>query len=78
MDFGWMPYFNSFWWMFPLCLLFMLFMMLACGRMLFRGGHRNWRTGSGETPREILDRRYASGEIGKDQYDAMRRHLHPT
>lgn len=27
------------------------------------------------TPREILDRRYAAGEITKDQYDQMRRDL---
>ena len=78
MDFGWMPHFNNFWWMFPLGLLFMGILMLACGRMFFHGGRRTWRAGNGETPREILDRRYATGEIGKDQYDAMRRHIHQT
>ncbi len=28
-----------------------------------------------ESPREILDRRYASGEITKEQYEEMRRAL---
>jgi putative membrane protein len=29
----------------------------------------------GPTTREILDRRYASGEISKEQYDQMKRDL---
>lgn len=28
-----------------------------------------------ESPRDILDRRYASGELTKEQYEAMRRDL---
>lgn len=28
-----------------------------------------------ESPRDILDRRYASGELTKDQYDEMKRDL---
>lgn len=75
MDYSWMPYFNGFW-IFPvLCMLFMLIMMFGCGRMFFRGGHRPGSSARGDTPRDILDRRYASGEIGKDQYEAMRRQL---
>jgi uncharacterized membrane protein len=27
------------------------------------------------TPREILDERYARGEIGRDEYELVRRHL---
>jgi putative membrane protein len=30
-----------------------------------------------ETPRQILDRRYASGEITKEQYDQMKRDIDP-
>lgn len=72
MDFSWMPYMNGFW-IFPLfCLLFMVVMMLACGGMRFRFGHRDRRGEGGETARRILDRRYASGELDKGQYDAMR------
>ena len=33
------------------------------------------RPGARETARAIMDRRYASGEITKDQYDEMRRAL---
>ena len=72
MDFNWMPYFSGFW-IFPLlCLIFMAIMMIACGGMRFRFGHRR------ETAREILERRYANGEIGKEQYEAMRRDFSAT
>ena len=75
MDFSWFPYMHGFW-IFPLfCLLFMVVMMLACGGMRFRFGHRARGAGAGETTRQILDRRYASGEIDKSQYDALRRDL---
>ena len=72
MDFTWMPYMNGIW-IFPLlCLLFMVVMMLACGGVRFRFGHWDRRADGGETARRILDRRYASGELDKGQYDAMR------
>ena len=72
MDFSWLPYMNGFW-IFPLfCLLFMAFMMIACGGMLSRFGHRD-RSRGHESTRQILDRRYASGEIDKGQYDAISR-----
>jgi putative membrane protein len=67
-------------WIFPLlCLIFMVAMMF----MMFRRGGagclpfgRGARTGNGgETPAQILDRRYASGQITKEQYQAMRRDL---
>ncbi len=75
MDFSWFPHMNGFW-IFPLlCLLFMAIMMFACGGMRFRFGHRDRVGGGRETARAILERRYASGEIGKDQYDAVRRDL---
>lgn len=76
MDFSWMPHFGVFW-IFPiLCLLFMAFMMIGCGGMLSRFGHGGGGHGDGrETARQILERRYASGEIGKDQYDAVWRDL---
>ena len=75
MDFSWTPHFGMFW-IFPLlCLLFMAFMMIGCGGMLSRFGHGG-RPGDGrETARQILERRYVSGEISKEQYDAMRRDL---
>ena len=73
----WSPLF----WIFPLlCVIFMAIMMLmmfrhggSCmpfGRSRARSGEREH-----ETPRQILDRRYASGELTKEQYEAMRRDL---
>jgi putative membrane protein len=74
MDFSWAPHFGVFWILPILCLLLMALMMLACGGMLSRSRHG--RNGDGhETARQIVDRRYANGEIGKEQYDAMRRDL---
>lgn len=75
MDFSWTPYFNGFW-IFPLlCVLFMAIMMIAGHCMPFRFRH-GARSGDGrETARQILDRRYVNGEIGKEQYDALRRDL---
>ena len=67
---GWM-------WMVPL-----LFFLLMIGMMAFfwrRGFHMpgcGMMGGHGqETPRQILDRRYASGDITKAQYDEMRHNL---
>ena len=41
MDFSWMPYFGGFW-IFPLlCMVFMIVMMVACGSMSCRFGHRS-------------------------------------
>ena len=75
MDFNWTPYLNVFW-VFPLlCLLFMAIMMLACHAMPFRFGHCARSGDRGESAGQVLDRRYAGGEIGKEQYEAMRRDL---
>jgi putative membrane protein len=77
MDFTWAPHIT--WgWIFPLlCLFFMLAMMIMMfrrggGCMPFGGGHRGRMANDGETPRQILDRRYASGQISKEQYAEMR------
>jgi putative membrane protein len=74
-DFNWTPYFSG-WWIFPLlCLIFMAIMMFRRGCMPFRGGQQAGSGDGSATAREILDRRYARGEIGKEQYDAIRRDL---
>lgn len=68
-------------WLFPLlCVIFMVGMMAM---MLRHGGgcmpfmrRHGGRTGNeGESARETLDRRYASGAISKEQYQAIRRDL---
>jgi putative membrane protein len=60
-------------WIFPftfmiLCLVF-LFLFLFRGPRWFFG---HWdHHGSRETARDILDRRYASGELTKEQYRSV-------
>lgn len=67
---GWM-------WIFPLVfVLFMTAMMVVWWR---RGGRMPWCGMWGdhvhETPRQILDRRYSSGEVTKEQYEEMKHNL---
>jgi putative membrane protein len=68
-------------WIFPLlCMIFMVLMMIMMfrqggGCMPFGIGHRGRGVNGNETPQQILNRRYANGEITKEQYEAMRRDL---
>jgi putative membrane protein len=71
----WLYNLNGFW-IFPLlCLLFTALMMLGCRGMRFGFGHGGASCRGRESAREILERRYAGGEISKEQYEAMRREL---
>jgi uncharacterized membrane protein len=67
---GWM-------WIFPF--LFFLCMMGMIGMFWWRGFGRPWSGMKGshfhETPRQILDRRYVSGELTQQQYEEMKRNL---
>ncbi|OCX74398.1 SHOCT domain-containing protein [Acidithiobacillus thiooxidans] len=67
-------------WIFPLIFLvlmvvFMVFMMRGGmgGGPMCGGSHQT--PGSAETPREALDRRYARGEITREEYQQMRKDL---
>jgi len=68
-------------WIFPLlCMVFMVFMLIMMfrpggGCMPFGIGHRGRGGNGSETPQQILNRRYANGEITKEQYEAMRRDM---
>ena len=78
--FGWM-------WIFPFT--FMVLMMLFIGICVFGFFRRSggwghscpmcgWNSrerGDQDTPRQILDRRYASGEITKEQYEGIKKDL---
>lgn len=72
---GWCGSGMNWMWVFPA--LFVL-MMLGVMVMFWRRGFLPW-CGLGhyehETPRQILDRRYSSGDITKEQYDEMRHSL---
>ncbi len=55
----------------PIMVVFMLVMCLLCARMCMRhmcmGGDRTQ-----ETALDVLKRRYASGEVSKEQYEQMK------
>lgn len=60
----------GFMWLFPL--FFLLVLILLSMRVLAWFLRDNKRGEGRETAREILDRRYASGEIAKEQYQQMK------
>ena len=67
-------------WIFPLfCLIFMIGMMFMMFRMFRHGcmahGSRAGRGDEPETARQVIDRRYASGRIGRNEYEALKRDL---
>ena len=67
---------HGFMWIVPLLFLVGAVLLLA---LLFRGPWLGWpgvgQGGRRETAREILDQRYARGEIAKEQYEEMKRTL---
>ncbi len=64
------PFWNGFhwWWIIPIAMIVLCFLMMHRGGGCMMGRHR-----PGESAREILDRRYASGEIGKEEYEEKKR-----
>jgi len=62
-------------WMWIVPLVFFVFMFLFCraGSSAMCGGHGRRR--HEENAREILDRRYARGEISRDEHQRMRKDL---
>jgi putative membrane protein len=73
----WIP--HMFWWIWIFPLSFLLICLVFLVTYLARGPH--WFNGRPEkhllheAAREILDRRYASGEITREQYAEMKRDL---
>jgi len=71
---GWGPW--SFW---PVMPIIMMSMMIVCAVVMFmmmRGGMQMpWSRGAGKSPRDILDERYARGEIDQAEYEHRRRDL---
>lgn len=78
MDTTWGFYFPMFW-IFPLLgMIVMVVMMFMRGGMgcMHSGGSTGHRADDRhETPRQILDRRYASGEITREQYEQTKRDI---
>ncbi len=71
------------WWIFPIimCIGMMIFFFLRSGRRGFRppwmqGSDRDPRESTdSETPLEILKKRYAKGEITKEEFDQTKKDL---
>ena len=64
----------SWMWIFPLIFLIVILLILFRGRGLpMCGGHGTHR--GEESARELLDRRYARGEISREEYQQMKKDL---
>jgi uncharacterized membrane protein len=76
--FGAEHYHFSFWWIIPLVMMLLCFFMMLGRRRGMRCCFGSQRTDyrKSEDPvsaKDILDKRYASGEIGKDEYEEKKR-----
>ncbi len=67
-------FFEGYWWIFPLIMIVICFFFMRGGRMCGHGSHDEDNHGS-ESAGEILDRRYASGEIDRTEYEEKKRDL---
>lgn len=73
----WWGHGMGFMWIFPILLLIVMTVLLRRGPWCCMGrGHANG--GQHETARDILDRRFTSGDITKAQYEEMKRALGQT
>lgn len=68
----------SFWWIVPLVMMILCFLMMRKrrGSMMCGFGTRgieNYQSKDSNTAKEILDKRYASGEISKDEYEEIKK-----
>jgi putative membrane protein len=79
--FGW-------WWVFPVGFMIIMFVLcffmmrrrgefMRCGPFARTSSDLLWE-GRSESAREILDKRFARGEIEKDEYVNKKRHLDST
>ena len=77
---GWETETFSFWWIFPLAMCILCFLMMR-GKKIARlctfgsaEGNDTSENGS-DSAIEILDKRYALGEINKEEYQAMKKNI---
>jgi putative membrane protein len=61
------------WWIIPIAMMVLCFIMMRG----HRGGMMGWSRSHhvAESAREILDKRYALGEISKEEYEEKKRHI---
>jgi uncharacterized membrane protein len=67
-------FFEEYWWLFPFIMIVICFFFMRGGRMCGHGSHDKHDQCS-ESAGEILDRRYASGEIDRTEYSEKKRDL---
>ena len=70
--------YTSFWWVVPVVMMILCFLIMRKrrGSMMCCSGARdtgNYQSKDSDTAEEILDKRYASGEIGKDEYEEIKK-----
>ena len=63
----------NWWWIIPIAMMVLCFIMMRGHRGCMTGWHRSSHTT--ESAREILDKRYALGEISKEEYEEKKRHI---
>jgi len=68
----WMGHGFGFMWIFPL--IFLAVFVFFMRGMFGQNNNQNQNTTT-ETPREILDKRFAKGEINKDEYEEIKKTL---
>ena len=71
---------GSLWWLFPLAMIALCFFMMRRrkGAMMCGFGSRGEdadRIDSSDSARDILDKRFALGEIDKEEYEEKKKHL---
>jgi putative membrane protein len=56
-------------------IIWIVFLLLLCYGVYYFIKNKNINTGANETPLEILKRRYAKGEITKEEYERIKSDL---
>lgn len=73
--------FGDWWWIFPIVMMILCFFMMRRGMGCMMGGHDTQdatdphRSTSPDSAREILDKRYALGEISKEEYEEKKKDI---
>ncbi len=62
-----------FWWIIPIVMMVLCFIMMSRRRGCITGWSRSGHLA--DSAREILDKRYALGEISKEEYEEKKRHI---
>jgi uncharacterized membrane protein len=80
--FGWEISSFSYWWIFPLVMIGLCFFMMrgkGCSMCGFGSGRTRSRPiGPSESAANILDKKYALGEINKEEYEEKKRAITRT